>query len=140
MDAYTLNGIHVATPGQRLTQGSQAEVAKAYMSDQNRTLLYGAVVKEVYRRTNGNITLGPQPDQDLQAIMLNCLDVRLSLKELNMRAFEECVKIVMNNVASYLGYLRHISDKDQHQQNDVTAILRPANTRSFKEAAERMAF
>jgi hypothetical protein len=110
------------------------------MSDENRKLLYQSIVREVYRRTSGNIVMGPRPDQDLQAIMLNVLDPRLTLKELNQRAFNEAVLICMNNIASYLGYLRDISDKDQHSRNDVSSILRPTDTRTYKEMPMRSVF
>lgn len=140
MERHTMSGIHVATQEQRLTHGSQSPAAKAYLSIENRELLYNAVVREVYKRTSGNVTMGPRPDQDLQAIMLNVLDDRLTLRELNQRAFNEAVVISMNNIASYLGYLRDINDKDQHSRNDVSSILRPADTRSYKEYAPRSVF
>ena len=98
MERHTLNGVHVATQEQRLAHGSQSASAKAYLSIENRELLYNAVVREVYKRTLGNVTMGPRPDQDLQAIMLNVLDDRLTLRELNQRAFNETVVISMNNI------------------------------------------
>ena len=137
MEGHTLSGIHVATQEQRLAHGSQSEAAKVYLSAQNRELLYNSVVREVYKRTSGNVTMGPRPDQDLQAIMLNVLDDRLTLRELNQRAFDQAVIISMNNIASYLGYLRDINDKDQHSRNDISSILRPADTRTYKENAPR---
>lgn len=133
MEGHTLSGIYVATQEQRLAHGSQSEAAKAYLSAENRELLYSSVVREVYKRTSGNVTMGPRPDQDLQAIMLNVLDDRLTLRELNQRAFDQAVIISMNNIASYLGYLRDINDKDQHSRNDVSSILRPTDTRTYKE-------
>jgi hypothetical protein len=137
MEGHTLSGIHVGTQEQRLAHGSQSEAAKAYLSAENRELLYSSVVREVYKRTSGNVTMGPRPDQDLQAIMLNVLDNRLTLRELNQRAFDQAVIISMNNIASYLGYLRDINDKDQHSRNDVSSILRPTDTRTYKENLSR---
>lgn len=134
---YSESGVRMATPQQRLTNNSSSPVAEAYMSDENQQLVYGAVVREVYKRTSGNITMGPMPTADMQAIMLQAMDDRLGLRELNQRAFDYALRLSMNNIASYLGYLRHISDTTGHRQNDVSSILRPASTREYNETPGR---
>ena len=134
---YSDSGVSMSSQQQRLTHNSSSPVAAAYMSDENQRLLYAALVREVHKQTNGNVTMGPMPLADMQAIMLQAMDDRLSLKELNERAFNYALRLSMNNIASYLGYLRHISDTNGHRQNDVSSILRPANTREFKETPGR---
>lgn len=134
---YSGSGVRMSTPQQRLTHNSSSPVAAAYMSEENQRLLYGALVSEVHKLTNGFVTMGPMPHADMQAIMLQALDDRLGLKEQNERAFEYALRLAMNNVASYLGYLRHISDTNGHRQNDVSSILRPVNTREYKETPGR---
>lgn len=137
MAEYSASGIHMATAQQRLTNNSSSPVAAAYMSEENQHLLYRSIVRQVYKLTAGNVTMGPISLPDMQAIMLTVMDDRLSLAELNKKAMAYAVQIAMNNIASYLGYLRQISANSSGERTDLASVLRPRDTRSYKELPGR---
>lgn len=138
MAEYRGGGITMSSQTER-TLGN-VRGGQDFFSDDNVEFLHKAIVQKVHQRTGGQAKIDRQSDQDLRALMVELHDPRLPLERQNGITIERCADIVINNIASYLGYVSHLAD--QQRENTLMQIIgRPESTRTpRKETAGRPVF
>jgi hypothetical protein len=128
-------GVRIAQAQERAL--GNVRVSPEFLSDANVEGLHRALIGRVYARTSGQAKIDRQSDADLRALMIEHYDPRMSVAHNNATVLEHASRIVMNNLAGYLGYLRDVTASN----GSATVLMdRPAATRSTQETASRPVF
>ena len=97
---------------------SQSRLNIEYFSQKNIDALQDYIRGEVYRKSNGEYTIGRQSDVELKIIMRSiylqnsknlATDVAGQIRELNRLVANEAVPSIIVNIEQYLGYKQKIS-------------------------------
>lgn len=121
----------IATREQRIVENADSPHLEMFLSRENREYVHAHIIRKVYDSTNGRVALSRQSDSELYYIMSSSVNPRLSLQELNKKAINDCVDIILNNVSEYLQYTQNL--EHAHEQT----LQMPSNTRSSKVLGQR---
>ena len=126
--------MQLSTRHERLAHNLESPHVEKFMSTENMSYIHTAIINSVYKATNGKVKIDKQSDQDLRIIMIRIIDSRMTLEELNNAVIQKSTSIILNNISSYLSYMKGIDSSGQH----ITDA--PQSTRSFSQAPERAVF
>ena len=124
----------------RIIGNKDNPVANVFFSNENKSRLHRLIIRGVYDRTDGQVSLSQQSDTELHMIMVKTIqseyNVYLDIKELNVGF---CVNNIIQNIGFYMQYLRDVNEGpnktnyDKLRNNDegvIDAVIgRPVNTR-----------
>ncbi len=122
-------------------------VASIFFSKENKSRLHRLIIRGVYDKSDGQVSLSQQSDSELHIVMVRIIqseyNVYLDIKELNKLVVRFCVDNIIQNIGFYMQYLRDVNEGPNKTNYDklrgdgqgfVDAVIRPLNTRESKES------
>ena len=143
------HSVTMAPQWSRFIGNKDNPVAYVFFSKENKSRLHRLIIRAVYDKTDGQVSLGQQSDSELQMVMVRIIqseyNVYLNIKELNKLVVSFCVQNIIQNIGFYMQYLRDMNegpnktnyDKLRNHNNGegyIDAIGMPVNTRDSKES------
>lgn len=146
-DRHKHGPMDMAPQWSRFIGNKDCPVANIFFSRENKSRLHRLIIKAVYDKTDGQVSLSNQSDSELHMVMVTIIrsefNVYQNIKELNKLVVQFCVENIIQNIGFYMQYLRDVNEGPNKTSYDklrsdgqgfVDAAIRPVNTRESKES------
>jgi hypothetical protein len=118
-------------------QWDETQLSRAFFSEQNIQIIQDGIRAGVYKKSNGQYTVGPQDCEAIKIIMRSTFlsyatnlpqDIPQQIAELNAKVLDYCVENVFAEAQSYMKYLQDVSTLPVPISAPVMASQRDKNT------------
>jgi hypothetical protein len=140
--------VEMAPQWSRFIGNKESDVASAFFSKENKSRIHRMIIKAVYDRTEGQISLSQQSDSEVHVVMVRTIqseyNLHLGIRQLNQQVVRFCADNIMQNIGFYMQYLRDMNEGPKRTEYDrlragegdgADILLRPRNTRESRETA-----
>lgn len=121
---------------------SDTDLSNAFFSEANIQMLQNGIRAGVYKKSNGQYTVGPQDCDPLKVVMRSVFlqhsanqvkDISGQIYDLNQLVLDYCINEVYSEAQSYMKYLHDVSTLAVPMSNPIMASQRDKKTHKMPD-------